>query len=80
VTSALVGPESAAAATDSGIHHVYANEKALEGYVSARFPDGSILVYDLLETKEVRGNTIEGRQRRVDVMVKESLRHRDTGG
>jgi hypothetical protein len=80
VKSALVGPESAAAATDAGIHHVYANEKALEGYVSGRFPDGSILVYDLLETKEVRGNTIEGRQRRVDVMVKGSPRYRDTGG
>jgi hypothetical protein len=80
VKSVLVGPQSQAFATEAGIHHIYANDKALEGYRTGTFPDGSIVVYDLLETKEVSGNTIEGPQRRIDVMVKDGERHRDTGG
>ena len=80
VKSVLVGPQSAAFATEGGIHHIYANEKALEGFATGRFPDGSVIVYDLLETKEVAGNTIEGSTRRVDVMEKHSERCRTTGG
>jgi hypothetical protein len=80
VKSALVGPQSAAFATEGGIHHIYANEKALEGYDTGKFPEGSAIVYDLLETKEIAGNTIEGPTRRVDVMVKQSERYRATGG
>lgn len=80
VKSVLVGAQSAAFATEGGIHHIYANEKALAGYDTGEFPDGSVIVYDLLETKEVAGNTIEGPTRRVDVMVKQSAFHRATGG
>jgi cytochrome P460 len=80
VKSVLVGPQSGAFATEGGIHHIYANDKALEGYDSGRFPDGSVIVYDLLETKEVAGNTIEGQTRRVDVMVKRNDRFASTGG
>ena len=80
VKSVLVGAQSNAFATEGGIHHIYANDKALEGYNSGKFPDGSVIVYDLLETKEVAGNTIEGSTRRVDVMVKQSERYPVTGG
>ncbi len=80
VKSVLVGPQSPAFATEGGFHHIYANEKALEGYDTGKFPDGSVIVYDLLETKETAGNTIEGPTRRVDVMVKSSERCRATGG
>lgn len=80
VKSVLVGPQSAAFATEGGIHHIYANEKALEGYETGKFPDGSVIVYDLLETREVGGNTIEGPTRRVDVMVKQSQLYRATTG
>jgi Cytochrome P460 len=80
VKSVLVGAQSAAYATEGGIHHIYANEKALVGYDTGKFPNGSVIVYDLLETKEIAGNTIEGPTRRVDVMVKDSERYRATGG
>jgi len=80
VKSVLVGPQSIAFATEGGIHHIYANDKALEGYDSGNFPDGSVIVYDLLETKEVAGNTIEGQTRRVDVMAKQNNRYASTGG
>jgi hypothetical protein len=80
VKSVLVGPQSAAFATEGGIHHIYANDKALKGYDTGTFPDGSIIVYDLLETQDIAGNTIEGQTRRVDIMVKQSERYRTTGG
>ena len=80
VKSVLVGPQSAAFATEGGIHHIYANDKALEGYDTGHFPDGSVIVYDLLEIKEIAGNTMEGPTRRVDVMVKQSEHYRTTGG
>ena len=80
VKSVLVGPQSAAFPTEGGIHHIYANEKALQGYETGKFPDGSIIVYDLLEAKEIAGNTIEGPTRRIDVMVKQSERNSTTGG
>src|SRR5882757_8624427 len=80
VKSVLVGPQSEAFATEGGIHHIYANGKALEGYKTGKFPDGSVIVYDLLETKEIAGNTIEGPTRRIDVMVKQSELYRTTGG
>jgi Cytochrome P460 len=80
VKSVLVGPQSPAFATEGGIHHIYANDNALEGYRSGKFPDGSVIVYDLLETKEVAGNTLEGQTRRVDVMLKQRARYASTGG
>ena len=80
VKSVLVGPSSPAFATEGGLHHIYANDLALQGYRTGRFPDGSIVVYDLLETKEAGGNTIEGAPRRFDVMVKDSRRFSDTEG
>ena len=80
VKSVLVGPQSSIFATEGGIHHIYANDKALEGYATGRFPDGAVIVYDLLETREIAGNTVEGPTRRVDVMLKQSSRHPTTGG
>lgn len=80
VKSVVVGPQSAAFATEGGIHHIYANDKALEGYDTGKFPDGSVIVYDLLETKEVAGATIEGPTRRVDVMMKQSDLYHATQG
>lgn len=80
VKSVLVGPQSAAFATEGGIHHIYANKEALEGYKTGKFPDGSVIVYDLLETKEISGITTEGPTRRIDVMMKQSEAYRTTGG
>jgi hypothetical protein len=80
VKSVLVGPQSKAFQTEGGIHHIYANAKAMEGYKTSKFPDGSVIVYDLLEVTETNGNTVESTQRRVDVMVKDGTRFAATGG
>jgi len=80
VKSMLIGPESSFFATEAGIHHIYANSTAMEGYRTGRFPDGSIIVYNLLDTKVVSGNTMEGAAKRVDVMVKDASRYSGSGG
>jgi hypothetical protein len=80
VKSALIGPQNPAFENSGGLHHIYANEKAMDGYRAGRFPDGSVFVADFLETRENAGVTTEGPRRRIDVMVKDSKRYAATGG
>jgi hypothetical protein len=80
VRSALVGPASPAYQEYGGLHHIYANAKAMEGYREGKFPDGSVLVFDLFETREHHGATIEGGRKFIDMMVKDGKRFADTGG
>jgi len=80
VKTTLVGPASPAFASNGGIHHFYANEKAMEGYASGRFPDGSVLIDDGLEAVEAKGATSAGTRKRLAVMVKDASRYPETGG
>lgn len=80
VKSALVGPQSPIFARYGGLHHIYANDKALEGYRTGQFQDGSVIVFDLLEVRESTGVTAEGTRRFIDVMAKDSKRFAETGG
>lgn len=63
-----------------GIHHLYANEKALEGYGSGRFPDGAVIVFDLLEAVDSGNALTEDRRKVLGVMEKDSKRFAATGG
>jgi hypothetical protein len=80
VKTVIVGPQSQFFKMGGGIHHVYANGKAMEGYATGKFPDGAILVFDLLDTKETDGLTVEGARQRIDVMVKDAQRFSASGG
>jgi hypothetical protein len=80
VKSALVGPQSPIYERYGGLHHIYANDKAVEGYRTGQFQDGSVIVFDLLETQESKGVTSEGSRRFIDVMVKDHQRFATTGG
>jgi hypothetical protein len=80
VKTGLIGPENPNFQTSGGYHHIYANTKAMQGYSSGTFPNGSMIVFDVLETKEQNGNTLEGSRKHVDVMVKDSIRFKATGG
>jgi cytochrome P460 len=79
VKSALVDPKNPAAGRYGGLHHIYANEKAMEGYRTGQFPDGSVIVFDLLETRDNAGATTEGPRKFIDVMAKDSQRYAETG-
>jgi len=70
IRSAVVGPASAAFKRFGGMHSIYANPAAMEGYRSGRFPNGSVIVFDNHETLAVQGVEVPGRRRFIDVMVK----------
>lgn len=63
-----------------GIHHIYANEKALEGYRGASFPDGAVIIFDLLEAAEDGNAVTEGSRKVVGVMHKDAVKYAATGG
>jgi|SRR5581483_7958653 len=80
VKTTVIGPQSPNFARNGGVHHFYANALAMEGYRSGKFPDGAVLIDDLLEAKEVDGVTSVGARKRVAVMTKQSGRFGETGG
>lgn len=63
-----------------GIHHLYANEKALAGYARGKFPDGAVIVFDLLDAKSTDNTIVEGNRKVLGVMHKDSRRYAATGG
>lgn len=63
-----------------GLHHVYANQRALAGYRNGRFADGSIIVLDLLAAKAGDNAVQEGERKVVGVMRKNAIRYKLTGG
>ena len=80
VKSQLVTPDNPRAGRFVGLHHVYANAQALEGYETGRFPDGAVIVFDLLDVRTENGTTDEGPRKFTDVMLKDSRRFAATGG
>ncbi len=67
--------------TFGGIHHLYANAKATEGYRTGHFPDGAVIVFDLLDAQTTGDDAIvEGARKVVGVMQKDSMNYADTGG
>jgi cytochrome c553 len=66
--------------TFPGIHHVYANKKALEGYKRGKFSNGSTFVLDLLDVRDEGFVVSEGGRKLVAVMHKNSARFPETGG
>lgn len=63
-----------------GIHHVYANPAARTGLETGRFADGSVLVFDQLESLTQDHASTEGERVLVGVMVKDRQRFAETGG
>ena len=68
-------------ATFGGLHHIYANPEAMKAYVKGgTFPDGSVIVFDLLDAKEENGAWVGGERKLVGVMVKNRARYKATAG
>jgi hypothetical protein len=64
----------------AGVHHVYANSRAVQGLRTGSYPDGAVLVFDLLEAKN-EGNAIsEGPRKLIGVMERDARRFAATGG
>lgn len=80
VKSMVIEPGHPLHAAFGGIHHLYANAKAVQGYRSGHFPDGAVIVFDLLEARTADNAITEGPRKIVGVMVRDSKRHAATGG
>jgi len=63
-----------------GIHHVYANEKALQGIQNGEFRDGAKIVFDLLKEDKKTSASVEGERVLLGIMVKDTSRYQQTGG
>jgi hypothetical protein len=64
----------------NGYHHIYANELAMNGYRSGKFPDGAIVVFEVLDASTENNVTQEGKRKFIDVMFKDSKKFTGTGG
>lgn len=65
-----------------GIHHIYANEAALEGMRlgDGGYADGSVFVFDLLAADSAGGAITEGARKVVGVMHRDADAFPQTGG
>ena len=80
VKSMLIQPGHPLAEAFGGLHHIYANPKAVAGYRSGRFADGSVIVFDLLEASSADNAVQAGPRKVVGVMHKDAKRWPATGG
>jgi Cytochrome P460 len=80
VGTGVILPGGTMPESEQGMHHIFANPKAVDGYSTGDFADGSIIVYELREAQQKNGFIFEGDRRRVDVMIKDSSLYKNSGG
>lgn len=52
----------------------------MEGYRTGIFPDGAIIVFDVIDTVGTKAGINEGERKFIDVMVRDKTFYADTGG
>jgi hypothetical protein len=78
---AIVSKEHPLFSSFGGIQHVYVNRRGLEAARNGGgYPDGSVLVFDLLAAESADGAHAEGARKFIGVMVKDARAHGATGG
>lgn len=64
-----------------GMHHIYGNPKAIQGYKAGnKFADGSVIVFDLFEAVDRDNAVSEGARMAVVVMARDGKKFAATGG
>lgn len=63
-----------------GVHHIYANKPAIEGYKRGKFANGATLVLDVLEARDDGFSVAEGPRKLLAVMHKDKKKYAQTGG
>ena len=63
-----------------GIHHIYANQKAISGLKSGQYETGAAFVFDLLDYVEMNKTVVEAERKRIDVMQYDNEQFSETGG
>lgn len=81
VKSMWLGAEHGLADPFAGLHHVYVNAAGEEALRLGRpLPDGTVLVFDLLQASVADHAIVEGSRKLVGVMQKDSRKWPTTGG
>jgi hypothetical protein len=80
IKSMIIEPGHALENPFQGIHHIYANPKALKGFKSGNFKNGSIIVFDLLKYNSADKTIQEGERKLIGIMNKDSTKFASTGG
>lgn len=80
VKSMVINPGHGLYDAFGGIHHLYANAAAMKGYQSGAWPDGAVIVFDLLEARSADNAIIEGARKVVGVMHRDAKKYAATGG
>jgi len=80
VKSMIIQPGHALENPFGGIHHIYANSKAMSGLASGQYEDGAGFVFDLLNYDNSDNAIVETARKRIDVMQYDSEQFSETGG
>ena len=81
VKSAMISEGEALFEPFGGIHHIYRNEAAAKAAESGQpYPEGSIFVFDLYETKDSENGPVEGNRKFLAIMEKRAELFGATGG
>ena len=78
--SMIIQPGHALEDPFAGIHHVYANSKAMSGLVSGKYETGAYFVFDLLNYDDSNLTIVETDRKRIDVMQYDNAKFVATGG
>jgi hypothetical protein len=79
VKTMIIQPGHALEDPFGGIHHVYANSKAMRGLSSGQYEDGAVFVFDLLGYDNSDKVIVETGRKRLDVMQYDSKQFSETG-
>ena len=80
VKSMVINPGHGLYDSFGGIHHLYANKLAVQGYKSGKWPDGAVIVFDLLDAKSADSAITEGNRKILGVMQRDTRKYAATGG
>lgn len=80
VKSMVISPGHGLYDAFGGIHHLYANKLAVQGYKTGKWPDGAVIVFDLLDAKTADNTVTEGARKVVGVMHRNAGKYASTGG
>ena len=64
----------------AGIHHIYANEKAIKGMTDGRYGNGAVFVFDLLKYDDAGNALTESTRKFIGVMEFNEQAFEATGG
>ncbi len=80
VKSMIIQPGHALEDSFGGIHHIYANSKAMSGLADGQYKDGAVFVFDLLDYDDSENTIVEAARKRIDVMQYGIEQFSATGG